>query len=125
MHRPLGRRRLTVQAAATLLLLASPSAALDPGRSVSQYRRQAWTTRSGLPQSSPEALLQTREGWLWIGTQEGLARFDGVAFALFDRRTVPALRHNRVVALHEDAGGSLWIGTEGGGATSYLSLIHI
>jgi signal transduction histidine kinase/ligand-binding sensor domain-containing protein len=110
--------------AARILLVAAAGVpgsllALDPSAAVSQYRRTPFTTGSGLPQSSAEALLQGRDGWLWIGTQEGVARFDGLSFALLDRRAVPELKHNRILALQEDPSGTLWIGTEGGGATSW------
>ncbi|MCA9715345.1 MAG: protein kinase, partial [Myxococcales bacterium] len=55
--------------------------------------------------------------FLWIGTQEGLARFDGQRFAIHDTRNTPALGHNRVLALFEDSARRLWIGTEGSGVT--------
>jgi diguanylate cyclase (GGDEF)-like protein len=100
---------------------APPASALDPGRAVTQYRHDHWHIEEGLPQSSVEAIFQTRDGYLWLGTQEGLARFDGVRFAVFDRSNTPALRHNRVVALYQDGVGALWIGTEGGGLTRYES----
>ena len=96
-------------------LAAGPALALDPGRAVTQYRHEAWNTREGLPQSSVEAIAQTADGYLWLGTQEGLARFDGVRITVFDKSTTKALRHNRVTALLSDREGSLWVGTEGGG----------
>ena len=99
------------------LLAAPPAVALDPGKAITQYRHEVWRTREGLPQSSAEALAQTRDGYLWIGTQEGLARFDGVRFVVFDKGSVPEMRHNRVLALLEDRRGRLWFGTEGGGLT--------
>jgi diguanylate cyclase (GGDEF)-like protein len=101
--------------AVVLAVLAVPAASLDPSRAVTQYRRDAWNTRQGLPQSSVESVAQTADGYLWLGTQEGLARFDGVRFVVFDKANTPALRHNRVKALLVDRDGSLWIGTEGGG----------
>jgi signal transduction histidine kinase/streptogramin lyase len=103
--------------AAALCLVAAPVAALDPTRAVTQYRHQVWNTGEGLPQSSVESMVQTRDGYLWLGTQEGLARFDGVRFTVIDRGNTRALRHNRITALAEDAGGGLLIGTEGGGLT--------
>jgi signal transduction histidine kinase/ligand-binding sensor domain-containing protein len=103
--------------AAWLLLLAGEAAAIDPARAVTQYRHQVWNTPEGLPESSVESLAQTRDGYLWVGTQEGLARFDGVRFVVFDRANTKALRHNRITALAEDPAGALWIGTEGGGVT--------
>jgi len=108
-----------VRAAAVVasLLAAAPATALDPERAVTQYRHQVWNTAEGLPQSSVESIVQTRDGYLWLGTQEGLARFDGVRFVVFDRGNTRALRHNRVTSLVEDRDGGLWIGTEGGGVT--------
>jgi ligand-binding sensor domain-containing protein len=82
------------------LAAAAPTAsALDPARGVTQYRHQAWSTKDGLPQSSVEAILQTRDGYLWLGTQEGLARFDGVSFTVFDKTNTRVLKANRVVSL--------------------------
>jgi len=99
------------------LLASSPAEALDPAKAVTQYRHEVWKTREGLPQSSAEVLVQTRDGYVWIGTQEGLARFDGSRFVVFDKASTPELRHNRILALLEDRRGRLWIGTEGGGLT--------
>ncbi|MBK8598034.1 MAG: hypothetical protein IPN83_21145 [Holophagales bacterium] len=99
------------------LLGSGPAEALDPARAITQYRHEVWRTREGLPQSSAEALVQTRDGYVWIGTQEGLARFDGVRFVVFDKASTPELRHNRILTLLEDRRGRLWIGTEGGGLT--------
>ncbi len=99
------------------LLAPLPAEALDPAKAVTQYRHEVWRTGEGLPQSSAEALVQTRDGYIWIGTQEGLARFDGVRFVVFDKATTPELRHNRVLCLLEDRRGRLWLGTEGGGLT--------
>lgn len=103
----------------TFLAIASPAAALDPRLALTQYRRDTWTTREGLPQSSVEAIAQTPDGYLWLGTQEGLARFDGLRFSVYDKANTPSLHHNRVTALLADRDGSLWIGTEGGGVTRY------
>lgn len=98
--------------------LAAPAAvALDPAKAITQFRQEVWRTSEGLPQSSAEALLQTRDGYLWIGTQEGLARFDGARFVVFDKSNTPELRHNRILTLLEDRVGRLWLGTEGGGLT--------
>jgi ligand-binding sensor domain-containing protein/signal transduction histidine kinase/CheY-like chemotaxis protein len=94
---------------------ASPCAfALDPAQAVTQYVHDVWRPEEGLPQSSVLALLQTRDGYLWLGTQEGLVRFDGVRFTVFDTRNTPEMSHNLVRALAEDRDGRLWIGTDGG-----------
>jgi signal transduction histidine kinase/ligand-binding sensor domain-containing protein/CheY-like chemotaxis protein len=78
-----------------------------------------WQTDQGLPQNSVQAVLQTRDGYLWFGTQEGLVRFDGERFEIFDRSNTNALGHNSVTALLQDRGGTLWIGTNGGGLTCF------
>ncbi len=81
--------------------------------------RRTWTTENGLPQNSVSSIVQTRDGYLWLGTFGGLARFDGVAFTVFDTVNTPGIKSNRIRALYEDAQGDLWIGTEHGGLTRY------
>ncbi len=70
-----------------------------------------WTTQKGLPESSVFSLLQTRDGYLWVGTGYGLARFDGIHFKTFDQNGASALSNGRIVQLFEDSDGKLWIGT--------------
>ncbi len=106
-------RLLASGALAALLLLAPGAAALDPSTALSQYGLDAW--QDGLPQNSVHAILQTREGYLWFGTYEGLVRFNGVSFVVHDTRNTPALRSNSVWSLLEDRLGTLWVGTLGGG----------
>jgi diguanylate cyclase (GGDEF)-like protein len=74
-----------------------------------------WTSESGLPQNTIDAIVQTRDGYLWMGTEEGLVRFDGVRFVVSDRQNAPALRSSFVSSLFEGPDGTLWIGTYGGG----------
>jgi diguanylate cyclase (GGDEF)-like protein len=97
---------------------ALPALALDPQRAITQYGLRTWTVEQGLPQNSVQAIIQTQDGHLWFGTQEGLARFDGARFVVFDQKKTPALRE-RAVALYEDREGSLWIGTRGAGLVRY------
>lgn len=89
--------------------------ALDPSRDLRQYCLDVWQQEQGLPQNTAHALLQTKDGYIWIGTQEGLVRFDGVQFTVFDRGNSDGLSSNHIQALCERADGSLWIGTFGGG----------
>ncbi len=98
-----------------LALQPSAAAALDPSRLITQYGHDVWLTRDGLPQNSVRAIVQTREGYLWLGTWGGLARFDGVRFTIFNRSNTPVLRDSRITALVEGDDGSLWIGTAAGG----------
>jgi ligand-binding sensor domain-containing protein len=98
------------------LVVASsrPAFALDPTKSLTQYELKFWRTTDGLPNSHVQAILQTRDGYLWLGTEEGLARFDGVTFTVFNRDNTPALASNSICGLLEDAQGTLWVGSLGG-----------
>jgi len=80
-----------------------------------------WDTEKGLPDSTVTAIQQTRDGYLWVGTYNGLARFDGIQFEVFDSLNTAALTHPRVQALFVDANGILWINTFDGSLTSYHS----
>lgn len=73
-----------------------------------------WTTDDGLPQNTVTSIVQTRDGYLWLGTFGGLARFDGVKFTVFDSANTPVLQSNRVLSLFEDRWDRLWIGTDSG-----------
>jgi len=74
-----------------------------------------WSTEEGLPQSSVISVIQTRDGYLWLGTLNGLVRFDGNRFTVFDENNTPGLNSGRIVCLFEDSHGDLWIGTETAG----------
>ncbi len=93
-----------------VLAIASPLLALDPKLAITQYGLSNWKTSDGLPQNSVEAIAQTHDGYLWFGTQEGLVRFDGVRFTVFEKRSLPETNLHRVVALLAARDGSLWIG---------------
>jgi diguanylate cyclase (GGDEF)-like protein len=96
-----------------LVMGGSKADALDPHKSIAQYMHEVWNAKSGLPEADVMAILQTRDGYLWVGTEEGLARFDGVHFTVLDRKNT-SLPNNRIQALAETSDGSLWIGTENG-----------
>ena len=107
------RRLLAYGALLALLFSSGRAPALDPSTPLSQYGLDAW--QDGLPQNSIHSVLQTREGYLWLGTYEGLVRFNGVSFVVYDKRNTAALKSNSAWALLEDRLGTLWIGTLGGG----------
>jgi ligand-binding sensor domain-containing protein/signal transduction histidine kinase len=88
--------------------------ALDPARDLSQFKQQTWLTENGLPQNTIHRITQGTDGYIWIATEEGLARFDGIKFAVFDKQNTPQLKTNDVRVLLEDAHGDLWIGTADG-----------
>ena len=94
-----------------IVLHAVPAAA--------QYRFDSWTTDQGLPQNSVQAILQAQDGYLWLTTFDGLVRFDGVRFTVFNRANTPGIKTNRFTALYEDRDGVLWIGSEHGILTRY------
>lgn len=107
--------RLAAAALALASFLAAPSAsALDPSRALSQYVHESWGPARGLPQSTGLALARTRDGFLWVGTEEGIARFDGTTFVVHDRRNTPGFPHNLVYSLLGSRDGSLWVGTAAG-----------
>lgn len=85
----------------------------------SSYVVEGWQTREGLPHNSIGSLVRTPEGYLWLATQVGLARFDGVRFALFDTGNTEAIRRKHIQALCVGRDGSLWIGTVGGGVVRW------
>ncbi len=83
------------------------------------YRFDHWTTDNGLPQNTVRMIVQTRDGYLWLTTFDGLARFDGVRFTVFDKSNTPAITNNRFTALYEDKDGTLWAGADQGEVVSY------
>src|SRR5882672_6779533 len=74
------------------------------------FRIKRWTAEQGLPQNRIACLKQTRDGYLWIGTWAGLARFDGMKFTVFNKFSTPDLVNDAINALAEDTDGTLWIG---------------
>lgn len=88
-------------------------AGLDPTKALTQLGLDSWTTDQGLPNATVNTVHQTRDGYVWLGTYDGLARFDGSRFTVFHQGK--GLGSNGVRALAEDRGGALWIGTNGGG----------
>lgn len=97
----------------------SPIMGLPAAKSPHQYRLDLWQAEQGLPLGSILEILQTSDGYLWIGGYEYLARFDGRRFTIVARASTPELRGNNVYALAEAADGGLWIGSGGGGLTHY------
>ena len=86
---------------------------------VVHYVHKVWQTKDGLPENAINTLTQTPDGYLWIGTQEGLVRFDGVQFTVFDKRSAPAIRKNFITRVFAASDSTLWIGTNGGGVVTY------
>lgn len=114
--------RLACRLAALCLLLFTGAALLvaparaqgaglaDRTRALTQYKIDGWQTEQGLPINTVQSLLQTRDGYLWVGTAGGLLRFDGVRFTNFEDADAPAPGSRPIFGLMEDAQGRLWIG---------------
>jgi ligand-binding sensor domain-containing protein len=100
-----------------LLGCAAPAYALDPAKPFSDFARDDWSAEQGLPQITVLSMVQGPEGYLWLGTQGGLARFDGIRFRNFTPEEIPALPGLWVQSMLIDKSGRLWIGTYKGLAT--------
>jgi hypothetical protein len=98
------------------LALGSRTASGEDASGLAAFLSDVWQIEDGLPHNAVQAIVQSRDGYLWMGTPGGLARFDGARFTLFNQGE---LRHNNVHALLADRDGSLWIGTYGGGLYRY------
>ena len=94
---------------------------MGTGEVTAEYKFNVWTAESGLPLNTVRDIVQARDGYLWVATMDGLARFDGVRFTVFNKANSPALSSNRILALYEDPEGDLWIGlTDGGLVRNHL-----
>jgi ligand-binding sensor domain-containing protein/signal transduction histidine kinase len=104
-------------ARALLLLLflgGSSALALDPGKKITQFGHEVWQQEQGLPQNTILAIAQTPDGYLWFGTDEGLVRFDGLDFTIFNKLNTREFLGDNIHALLVDRQGALWIGMAGG-----------
>jgi signal transduction histidine kinase/ligand-binding sensor domain-containing protein len=84
-----------------------------------QYRFDSWTTDDGLPQNGVRKISQSRDGYLWFTTFDGLVRFDGVKFTVFNKSNSEGIINNRFWVVYGADDGSVWAGTEGGDLTIY------
>jgi ligand-binding sensor domain-containing protein len=100
-----------VLVAALCLAGADSARALDRQKALSQYVLETWGARDGLKQHRVHAITQTRDGYLWLATEDGLVRFDGVRFTTFQKKNSRGFGHDYLYALAEGDDGSLWIGT--------------
>src|SRR5580704_3164469 len=75
---------------------------------------QSWSTENGLPQNSVHQIFQSRDGYIWIATEGGIARFNGIDFTVFNRENTPSITSDDVCCFAQDSSGSLWIGTADG-----------
>ena len=106
---------LSILVLRTSLYAQSSISTLDPGKQISQYVLDHWTTENGLPQNSITAIIQSNNGYLWFGTEEGLVRFNGNSFTTFDKSNTLEFEADGITSLAETANNTLWVGTRGGG----------
>jgi ligand-binding sensor domain-containing protein len=108
-----GVSRFSILALAVLLLPAALFS-LDPGKSLTQFAHRTWGLEEGLLQPTIYAIEQTPDGFIWLGTQDSLVRFDGVHFREWQHRGAMPLHGSLVHALLSDSSGALWVGSIGG-----------
>ena len=94
---------------------------LGPDKQISQYILDQWTTENGLPQNSITSVIQTHDGYLWFGTEEGLVRFNGTSFTTFDKSNTLEFVADGITSLAETNDHTLWVGTRSGGLLSYAN----
>jgi ligand-binding sensor domain-containing protein/signal transduction histidine kinase len=114
---PKRHRKLKLEIAWLLLCVGFfifPAPAGATGQSGLPFIVDVWTSREGLPQNSVISVIQTKDGYLWLGTLNGLVRFDGNRFTVFNEYNTPGLNSDRIVYLFEDSHTNLWIGTDTG-----------
>jgi len=104
---------------AFLLIKPISLRSLNPETPIDKYIHHIWTTRDLLPQNTINCIAQDSSGYLWIGTDRGLTRFDGSYFKTINKGNLPALKNNSITSLIILPDNEFWIGTYGGGITHY------
>jgi ligand-binding sensor domain-containing protein/signal transduction histidine kinase len=117
------RFRAWISSALVILLLLATVPGSAQRKLIKQYVHDKWTTANGLPQNGADDILQTKDGYLWFGTEEGLTRFDGVEFTVFDKANTPELANSWIVRMLEDSAGGIWLRCQGAspGITRYAN----
>lgn len=103
----------------TVFFCGSFLEAIEPSKPAHYYKHQVWMTDNGLPQNSIVSITQTSDGYLWLATERGVVRFDGIKFDLFNQENVPAFTNDYVAVLLVDHSGSLLIASRTGGIIRY------
>jgi ligand-binding sensor domain-containing protein/signal transduction histidine kinase len=126
-HRLVFAQRWASKSSQALLLLCL--CGLFAGKAFSQlpnhykvmgkYQQFIWQEQQGLPQNTVQTVVRTRDGYLWMGTLSGVARFDGAHFTVFDNSNTSAIKGSYITALLEDRQGDLWMTSDGGGLLRY------
>jgi diguanylate cyclase (GGDEF)-like protein len=96
------------------LALFSSLYGLDPSKDLHHFVHTNWTREDGLPQNAVQDAIQSRNGYIWMGTQMGIVRFDGRKFTHYEKKNSDAITNNTITAVFEDSRGTIWFGTYGG-----------
>ena len=97
---------------ASLLVFVVPVAALPITKPLTACRLDTWGVRDGMPGYDITSLAQTPDGFVWIGTTQGLLRFDGVSFTVFNHENISGLTNDTIRSLYVSQTGELWVGAE-------------
>jgi len=89
------------------------NSAVAQRKSIKQYVHDSWTTANGLPQNGADDILQSRDGYLWFASEDGVSRFDGLEFTVFNKENTPQLEYSWVARLMEDSLGGIWMRCQG------------
>jgi len=109
--------------AVATLVVALPAFGTEYTDLSTGYTRRIWRAQDGLPDQTVQAVAQTPDGYLWVGTKGGLLRFDGAHFVVYDHTNTPGLSESSINCLAVSRDGGLWIGTEGGGLVRYKASV--
>jgi ligand-binding sensor domain-containing protein len=112
--------RAVMLGVAVQLSIGTGALALDSTRSITQYAQTHYETHDGMPHGLANSIAQTADGYLWTGSEEGLARFDGASFRIFDHRRTEGILSNDFTSLAVDAAGTLWAGTRAHGILHFV-----
>jgi len=113
------KKRCWLLAVLVIVSFTTTALAEEPDKAISQYIRDWWGTERGFPGGPVYAIAQTTDGYLWIGTENGLVRFDGLNFRLFDQTNTPSFPSGPVLGLEGDREGNLWIRMRNPGMLRY------
>jgi PAS domain S-box-containing protein len=105
---------LSIAIACSLSCSAQSARHVDPTEALKSYAHDVWQVENGLPHDSIQTIAQTADGYLWLGTEAGLVRYEGVQFTVFNQKNTPAMKDSDVRVLFADRDGALWIGTTEG-----------
>ena len=113
--------RITAFGFLHLLLLSSAALPTTASPSAPVYAYDVWPMQDGWAPNAVTSVLQSRDGYLWLGTYQGLLRYDGIRFTLFDSPHTHGLQNSRITSLYQDSDGKLWVGHETGQLTFFAN----